>query len=124
MQQAERQDSEKVQEEHFRHRLMEQLAEQDKIDAMNTLARRRAIAQHIKEADYCISYRRRLAQALKDEEAQLQMMIQKKKAEEDMIVEDERKRLLCESADILQRHVPRGLLKTAEDLHIVVASSK
>lgn len=49
----------------FRRRLVERLAEEDRVEKLNAAAKRAAVAAHLREAERCMAYRRRLMEAIK-----------------------------------------------------------
>jgi hypothetical protein len=87
----------------YRRKLLEKMAEEDKIANINAVARRLAIAEHLKEAARCIAFKKEFAQALKDEEAAAAARLAEKEAERQAIIEEEKLRLLAEAADVLKR---------------------
>ncbi|KAL4537409.1 hypothetical protein Ndes2437B_g08543 [Nannochloris sp. 'desiccata'] len=106
----------------YRQKLIEKMAEEDKIAKMNAVSRRLAVAEHLKEAARCVAYKKKLAEAIIEEEAAAALRLTEKEAEKRGIIEEERLRLLAEAAKSLNvdcRHMPRGLLERPEDLKIV-----
>jgi hypothetical protein len=100
---AERQAEEKAREVEFRQRLLDRLAEEDRIDSMALAARKGALADHLREAQRCIDYRRALAEAVKKEEAEEARKVAEREAHRAAVIEEERQRLVTEAADALQR---------------------
>ena len=103
----------------FRQKMMERLAEEDRVAAMTAAARRVAIAAHLKEAERCICYKQKLTAAMREEEEKEAIRIMEKEAARKAIVEEERMRLLQEAAAVgaaLGAAVPRGVLQRPEDL--------
>jgi len=106
----------------YRQKLIERMAEEDKIAKMNAISRRLAVAEHLKEAARCVAYKKKLAEAVKEEEAAAASRFAEKEAEKQKIVEEERLRLLAEAAEALNgdvTHMPRGVVERPEDLEIL-----
>ena len=103
----------------YRQKLIERMAEEDKIAKMNSVSRRLAVAEHLKEAARCVAYKKKLADAVKEEEAAAALRLAEKEAERQSIIEEERLRLLAEAAEALHgdfSHMPRGVFERPEDL--------
>ena len=84
----------------YRQKLVERMAEEDKIAAMNALARRRATVEHLKEAARCVAFKKKLVEAVKEEEAAVEAAAAEKEIERRRIIEEEGLRLLADVAEI------------------------
>ncbi|KAL4529921.1 hypothetical protein Ndes2526A_g04664 [Nannochloris sp. 'desiccata'] len=65
----------------YRQKLIEKMAEEDKIAKMNAVSRRLAVAEHLKEAARCVAYKKKLAEAIIEEEAAAALRLTEKEAE-------------------------------------------
>jgi hypothetical protein len=85
----------------YRQKLIERMAEEDKIAKMNALSRRIATAEHLKEAARCVAYKKKLINAVEEEEEAAALRLVDKEAERQAIIGEEKSRLLAEAAEVL-----------------------
>lgn len=109
---------EAAEEEAFRQRMMEQLAESDRIEQMKATERRIQVQRHREAVARLWAEKQEREVAEKAaEEAELA----RQKAEEERrkaIIEAERRRLLREAADLVD-YLPKGVIQKIEDLQLM-----
>lgn len=99
---TERQAEESARDLEFRQRLLECLAEEDRIDSMALTARKAALAAHLREVQRCIDYRQALTEAVRKEEAEEVRKAAEREAQRVAVIEEESQRMVSEAADALQ----------------------
>jgi len=104
-------EAEKAEDAEFRRRLMEQLAEDDRLEQMNAVRRNQRRAEHHKEVQRLLDDRR--AARDRDRRADLDELAEERdrQARRAAIIEQERRRLLEEHAVRLRDFLPKGVLQ-------------
>lgn len=92
--------------------------------ARTTIARKQRMAAHVKETERCVVYRRKLQQALEDEEQAHEAKAATKEQERLALVAAERHRLLQASAHVLKGHAPKGVIESEEELVMVLKAQE
>ncbi len=108
----------KAEEEAFRARMMAKFAEDDRLEQLNAQRRRLKQVEHQREVQRLIDERRRMYE---EQKARDEAELAAQAAEEQRklaILEDERKALLREAAELLE-FLPRGVLRDQSDLEFV-----
>jgi len=108
-----------AEEEKIREQLLAKFAEDDRLEQMNENKRRMKIEQHKREAQRLIDLRRQMYEAERQKEADGEAMLRENDAQRQVIVEEERRRLLREHAAELKDFLPKHTLETMEDYKLL-----
>ncbi|KAG2454297.1 hypothetical protein HYH02_001326 [Chlamydomonas schloesseri] len=108
----------RAEEEAFRQRMLAKFAEDEKLEQMNAQKRRMRMAEHAREVQRLIDEKRAAFEAAKAREEAEDAA---KRSEDDRVrglVEEERKKLLREAAE-LKDFLPRGVLRDQADVDFI-----
>lgn len=106
-------------EEQIRQQLLKKFAEDDRIEQMNENKRRMRVEQHKREAQRLIDLRREMYEREREREAQEHAKLYEQDAQRQIIIEEERRRLLREHASELKDFLPKNTLETHEDYEML-----
>ena len=107
---------------HFRQRMMEKFAEDDRIDQMKLAERNRKRAEHNREVQKLVEQRQQQAEEEREREKEALRRDEEKEDERRRIIQEERVRLLREHAAKLKEYLPKGVL-TEEDMRVLGITS-
>lgn len=109
----------KQEEEKVRETLLQKFAEDDRIEQMNDQRKRMKIEAHKREAQRLIELRRESFEAAREEEREFHRRAREDEKDRQVIVEEERQRLLKEHAVGLKDFLPKGTLEHMDDFRMV-----
>jgi len=115
----ERAAKEREEEEKMRQHLMRKFAEDDRLEQMNENKRRMRAEHHKREADRLVALRREMYERERQNEAQDHHKLKEQDAQRQVIIEEERQRLLREYAVELRDFLPKHTLETEQDYQLV-----
>eukprot|EP00405_Crypthecodinium_cohnii_P019700 CAMPEP_0206476006 /NCGR_PEP_ID=MMETSP0324_2-20121206/34440_1 /ASSEMBLY_ACC=CAM_ASM_000836 /TAXON_ID=2866 /ORGANISM="Crypthecodinium cohnii, Strain Seligo" /LENGTH=466 /DNA_ID=CAMNT_0053951517 /DNA_START=78 /DNA_END=1478 /DNA_ORIENTATION=- len=99
----------------IRQQLMKKFAEDDRIEQMNEQRRRMRVEAHKKEAQRLIELRREMYEQQREAERAEHNRLREEEGKRQVIIEEERRRLIKEHAAALRDFLPKGTLESAED---------
>ena len=106
-------------EEDFRRRMMDKIAEDERIEQMNGQERRMKMMEHKREVERLLEERRAMYEREKEAELQEQHQEEKRAQALRALIEEERKKILAEAAGKLGlAYMPRGVLSSKEDFEM------
>merc|ERR1719321_901686 len=107
----------KIREEEARIKeaMMKKFAEDDRVEQMNEQKRRMKVEQHKREADRLIQLRREMFEAARNQEREHEDKLRGDESSRQVIIEEERRRLLQEHAVGLRDFLPKFTLESQED---------
>lgn len=103
----------------LRENLMRKFAEDDRIEQMNDMKRRMKLAQHKREADRLMEVRQQMFESARDQERQAAEGMKVDEGKRQVVIEEERRRLLQEHAVHLKDFLPKYTLESKEDYDFV-----
>mmetsp|Transcript_46710 Transcript_46710/g.104995 ORF Transcript_46710/g.104995 Transcript_46710/m.104995 type:complete len:475 (+) Transcript_46710:41-1465(+) len=106
-------------EEKIRAQLLKKFAEDDRIEQMNEHKRRMKVEAHKREAQRLIELRREMYEQDRESQAQADSKLRDEDAQRQVIIEEERRRLLKEHAAELADFLPKSTLETKEDYELL-----
>nr|KAJ3420778.1 mannosyl-oligosaccharide alpha-1,2-mannosidase [Polyrhizophydium stewartii] len=109
---------EREEEEHFRHKMMQKFAEDDRLDQLNQQKRRMKQLEHKRAVDALVEERRRIAHSQAEEQRLLAQKEIEVERYRQAVIEQERQRLLREHAAKLVGFLPKGVLRDDKDLDL------
>lgn len=99
--------------------MMEKFAEDERVEQMSVAKRRERQISHRRETERLLEQRREMF----EKERQIEIQAREEQKQVDRyrrtVIEQERQRLLLEHAAQLREFLPRGVLKTREDVELV-----
>lgn len=104
-----------VEEDRIRKVLLAKFAEDDRIEQLAEHKRRMKVEAHKREAERLVLLRREMYDAQRDEERETENIFRGEESDRQVIIEEERKKLLIEHAIPLRNFLPKGTLATKED---------
>jgi cell division protein FtsN len=99
--------------------MMEKFADDERIEQMSAAKKRERQMAHRRETERLLEQRREMFE--KERQIEIQAQEEQKQVERyrRTVIEQERQRLLLEHAAQLREFLPRGVLKTREDVELV-----
>ena len=113
-----REEKERQQDEHYRQKMLEKFAEDDKLEQMNEQRRRMKREEHRRNAQKLLDEKKLNRERAKVQEMEMFKEQQQLEDNKRMIVEQERMRLLKENVAKLVGYIPKGVL-SQEDVDIL-----
>jgi len=107
----------------LREQLMKKFAEDDRIEQMNEHKRRMKVEAHKREAERLVQLRRDMNEQQREAERQHDSNLKEHEEKRQLVIEEERRRLLAEHAAELADFLPKGTLESKEDLHLLRRSA-
>lgn len=107
----------------IRDELLRKFAEDDRIEQMNEQKKRMKVEQHKREAQRLIELRREMYENAREQERAEMDKLKAEEAARQVIIEQERRRLLQEYASELQDFLPKGTLDRPEDRALLIRSA-
>lgn len=102
-------------EERIRGVLLAKFAEDDRIEQLAEHKRRMKVEAHKREAERLVQLRREMYDAQREGERETENIFRSEESDRQIIIEEERKKLLIEHAIPLRNFLPKGTLATKED---------
>lgn len=102
----------------FRKTMLQKFADEDKIEQFSNEKRRLKIRDHMQKASELWEVRKAAFEAEKQAELNARQKEIEARERELAIIEDERRRLLCEAAE-LRKFLPPGVLKSKDDVSMI-----
>jgi len=118
----EKEELEKQEEAAFRDQLMQKFLQDERLEKMNAERRRRMIQQHKKEVERLLQERRKMYQAERNQEMEERNQAKAEEEQRQLVIEQERQRLLAVHAQPLKDFLPKGTLEREADLDIVMTA--
>merc|ERR1719149_80377 len=104
-----------VEEDRIRKVLLMKFAEDDRIEQMAEHKRRMKVEAHKREAERLVQLRRESFDSQRDAEREQEQLLRNDEGDRQIIIEEERKKLLIEHAIPLRNFLPKGTLATQDD---------
>lgn len=104
----EREAEERAMEDHFRQKMLEKFAEDDRIDQMNAQKRRMKELEHKREVERLWQEKLTLYRAQREEELIERRIKEEEERRVQDIIEEEKQRLLAEHAHVLKNYHPKA----------------
>mmetsp|Transcript_59016 Transcript_59016/g.191093 ORF Transcript_59016/g.191093 Transcript_59016/m.191093 type:complete len:480 (+) Transcript_59016:170-1609(+) len=102
-------------EELIREQLMKKFAEDDRIEQMNESKRRMKTELHKREANRLIELRREMYEQQREAEREGHAKLKQEESKRQVVIEEERRRLISEHAADLKDFLPKGTLESHDD---------
>eukprot|EP00746_Dinoflagellata_sp_MGD_P160687 gnl/MRDRNA2_/MRDRNA2_87556_c0_seq1.p1 gnl/MRDRNA2_/MRDRNA2_87556_c0~~gnl/MRDRNA2_/MRDRNA2_87556_c0_seq1.p1 ORF type:complete len:495 (-),score=185.18 gnl/MRDRNA2_/MRDRNA2_87556_c0_seq1:9-1493(-) len=118
----EKEELEKQEEAAFRDQLMQKFLQDERLEKMNADRRRRMIQQHKKEVERLLQERRKMYEAERNQEMEERNQAAAEEEQRQLVIEQERQRLLAVHAQPLKDFLPKGTLERESDLDIVMTA--
>lgn len=106
-------------EELLREQLMKKFAEDDRIEQMNEQKRRLKVEAHKREAQRLLDLRREMYERQREAEREYDGKLREDEQKRQVIIEEERRRLIAEHASPLLDFLPKGTLESPEDFNLL-----
>lgn len=116
----ERAAKEREEEDHIRQQLLAKFAEDDRIEQMNEQRRRMKVEAHKREAERLLDIRREMYERERESERQADAHLRAEEAKRQVIIEEERRRLLKDHGANLFEFLPKGAMETKADLEFLL----
>mmetsp|Transcript_76074 Transcript_76074/g.211483 ORF Transcript_76074/g.211483 Transcript_76074/m.211483 type:complete len:496 (-) Transcript_76074:210-1697(-) len=101
--------------------LMAKFAEDDRIEQMSEQKRRMKVEQHKREANRLVELRQQMYEVSRADERANEERLRAEESDRQVIIEEERRRLLAEHAPGLRDFLPKHTLETREDYEFLFA---
>jgi len=106
-------------EERIKEQLMKKFAEDDRLEQLNEHKKRMKVEQHKREAERLVELRREMYEMARQQERDTQESLKENENERQVIIEEERRRLLNEHAAELKNFLPKHTLESMEDYNLL-----
>eukprot|EP00933_Yihiella_yeosuensis_P061429 TRINITY_DN64231_c0_g1_i1.p1 TRINITY_DN64231_c0_g1~~TRINITY_DN64231_c0_g1_i1.p1 ORF type:complete len:477 (+),score=167.30 TRINITY_DN64231_c0_g1_i1:112-1542(+) len=111
-------------EDKIRVELMKKFAEDDRLEQMHEHKRRMKVEQHKREAERLVELRREMYELARQQERDEQDRLKADEDQRQVIIEEERKRLIKEHAAALRDFLPKHTLESMEDYNLFFAGDQ
>jgi len=118
----EKQVLEKQEEDAFRDQLMQKFLNDERLEKMNSERRRIRIQNHKKEVERLLQERRKMYEAERNQELEERHQAKMEEDQRQLVIEQERQRLLAVHAHPLKDFLPKGTMERDSDLDIVMTA--
>lgn len=113
----------RAEEDGIREELMKKFAEDDRLEQLNEHKRRMKVEQHKREAERLVELRREMYELARQQERDAQEALKQNEGQRQVIIEEERRRLLTEHAAELKNFLPKHTLESMEDYEILFGAA-
>merc|ERR1711920_378397 len=109
----------RVEEEKIRVQLLKKFAEDDRIEQMNEQKRRLKVEAHKREAQRLIELRREKYEQEREDERAGEAALREQESKRQVVIEEERRRLIAEHAAELRDFLPKNTLESKDDYDLM-----
>lgn len=108
----------------IREELLRKFAEDDRIEQMSEQRRRMKMEEHKREAQRLLELRRQMYEEAREKERQIDAQLRADEGTRQVIIEEERRRLIMEYGADLKDFLPKGTLENMDDYNLLFRQPK